>query len=93
MKFSIIASILLVVLLSLGATKASAAPWRGGYGHGRGYYAPRPAVRVYGPQIVIGGGGCYGGHYGQTRYYARPSCAPRYYGRPHYYGGGYRHCR
>ena len=100
MKFSIIASIL-VVLLSFSATTSEAAPWRGGYGygHGHGYCAPRPIVRVYAPRVVIGGG-CYGASVGYNT--PRNYCAPRYcpprYCAPHYaarryYGGGYRNCR
>ena len=89
MKFRIIASVLLVMLLSISATKSEAAPWRGGYG--RGWCAPHPIVRVYAPSVVIGGG-CYGGCYARPHYYAPRYCAPHYAARG-YYGGGYRHCR
>jgi len=95
MKLRIIASALLVLVLSAGiSTKASAAPWRGGYRHGwvrPHVFIPVPPV-VVAPPIVYGGGGYYGGGYYGGGYYGRG-----YYCRPHYreaygprYGCGYR---
>ena len=94
MKLRIIASALLLVVLSAGiSSTAGANPWR----HCRGgWYPPHPVVRLGIPvppipQIVIGGGG-YGGYYGRPysgghRYYAHEGY--RHYG--HEYRGGYGH--
>lgn len=82
-----IASALLIMLLSIGISSNADAAWRGCYGRGWGHpvvrvCAPVPAVRIATPVVAVGG--YYGG------YYARP-CAPRYYA--HGYYGGYRRCR
>ena len=80
MKPRMIASVLLIMILSSGInSKTDAAPWSG---HRHGWY--RPAVRVYVPPVVIGG--YYGGYYGHRHY-----CGPRYYDRGCH--GGHRHCR
>ncbi len=83
MKFRIIVSVILIVLLSAGISSiANAAPYRR---HCHGWCDPRPFVRVYVPPIV------FGGYYGGSFYRPHPYCAPRYYGYRHY--GGYRHYR
>ena len=82
MKIRIIASALLIAILSLWVTaKSEAAPWRGCYRPGVRVCAP--AVRVYVPPVAIGG---YWGGYARPRYFG-----PRYCDRGGY--GGYRHCR
>ena len=85
MKTRMIASALLIMLLSIGiSSEANANPWRRGYGYG--YCRPHPVVRVYGPRVAV----CappivYGGYYAPRpryyapRYYAHPCYRPRYY--------------
>src|ERR1700761_9475684 len=78
MKLRIVASVLLIMLLSVGvSSELSAAPWRGGYCH-HGWCGP--AVRVVVPPVVVGG------YYGPRPYYG-PAYYGGYYGHPHY--GGY----
>ena len=94
MKLRIIASALLVIILSVGmSATADANPWR----HCRGgWYAPHPVVRVGIPvppiPPIVFGGGYYGGYYGHPyygghRYYAHGGYG--HYG--HGYRGGYGH--
>jgi len=64
MKFSIVLSALIVLMLSAGINKAEASPWRGG----RGYC--HPVVRIFTPPVVFGG---YAPRYCHPRYYA-PRC-------------------
>jgi hypothetical protein len=75
MKIRMIASALLIAILSLGATaKSEAAPWRGCYRPVVRVCAP--AVRICAPPIVVGG--YYGGYYAGPRYYARGCYGHRY---------------
>jgi hypothetical protein len=80
MKLRIIASALLIAILSVGViAKSDAAPWRGCYWPVVRVCAP--AVRICAPAVAIGG--YYGG------YYARP----HYSGARYCDRGGYRHNR
>jgi len=86
MKLRIIASALLIIVLSAGiSTNAGAHPWRGG-----GWCMPHPVVRVWAPPIpIIAPPVVVGGYYGGG-YYRHPYYGHRYaYGYGHGYRGGY----
>jgi len=97
MKNRMIASALLIMVLSVGiSATANANPWRGGYRGG--WFVPHPVVRVgvplpvIAPSVVIGGGyygPAYGGYYGGGYY--RGGYGGGYYGRPGYGGRYYAH--
>ncbi len=93
MKLRIIASSLLILLLSIAVnTNADAQRWRGCR---RDYCRPHYGARIWAPVPVIAPPVYVGGYYG-PRYCPPAYCAPRYYHRP-YYGGyrqsGRRYCR
>jgi hypothetical protein len=84
MKLNVFITALLIIMLSVGiSSKSEAAPWRGYYRHGYGYYHPRPAVRVYVPAPVIVEHPHYYGGYGY-RHYHHDGYGYRYYGHRDY---------
>ncbi len=81
MKFRIVLTALLIILLSAGInSQAGAAPWRN-YRHGwyKGYWEPRHYTnyKYYSPHVVVSGE--HGSYYSRSDYYY-----PRYYTRRHY---------
>ena len=97
MKLRIIASALLIMLLTVGiSNQVSARPgyWRGGF------YGPRTGLRVVAPipaPVVVGGyyGGGYAPAYGPSvvvggGYYGGGYYNRGYYNHGYYRGGGYR---